>query len=181
MTTASVMESPDFVQTSLAGAMALGLVRGSFYRQAYPGSLNLLMTYPDGCLANCSYCGLARERSAEPEDATFIRVKWPVYELAKIKEILTHPTREAVAGVMRIGRICVSMITHPRAENDCVEMVRRLYSPGGVPVSVLVSPTLLKDAEAFFPPAQGSRRGLGRGCRRCGDAGNLCEAARGGR
>lgn len=150
MSTTRLMESPDFVQTSLAGAMALGLERGSFYRNAYPGSLNLLMTYPDGCRANCSYCGLARERSAEPEDATFIRVKWPTFELSKITEILAHPNREAAGGVRRIGRICVSMITHPRAETDCVEMVRRLVSPGGVPVSVLVSPTLIPDAESFF-------------------------------
>ncbi|MBP2666540.1 MAG: radical protein [Firmicutes bacterium] len=150
MQSSHVIESPDFVQTSLAGAMALGLERGSFYRNAYPGSLNLLMTYPDGCKANCSYCGLARERQAQPENSTFIRVKWPVYELAKIVEILTHPPREAAAGVKRIGRICVSMITHPRAETDCVEMVRRLASPVGAPVSVLVSPTLVHDTEAFF-------------------------------
>ena len=145
-----VIESPDFVQTSLAGAMALGLERGSFYRDAYPGSLNLLMTYPDGCKANCSYCGLARERRTEPEDATFIRVKWPVYELSRIIDILKLPSREAAAGVKRIGRICVSMITHPRAENDCVELVRRLASSVDIPVSVLVSPTLVQEPEAFF-------------------------------
>ena len=31
------------IQTSLAGAMALGLERGGFYRGGAPGSLNLLL------------------------------------------------------------------------------------------------------------------------------------------
>ncbi len=79
MDTIEKQESPDFVQTSLAGAMALGLEPGSFYRNAYPGSLNLLMTYQNGCRANCSNFGLARERKTEPEEKTFIREKWPVY------------------------------------------------------------------------------------------------------
>ncbi|MDR3589219.1 MAG: radical SAM protein [Negativicutes bacterium] len=150
MSTTLIMESPDFLQTSLAGAMALGLERGSFYRNAYPGSLNLLMTYQDGCRANCSYCGLAQKRCAAPENTTFIRVKWPVYELSRIMDILVQPPPDAAAGVKRFGRICVSMITHPRAERDCVDIVQRLCSTVSTPLSVLVSPTLVQDAEAFF-------------------------------
>lgn len=144
------MESPDVVQTSLAGAMALGLERGSFHRDAYPGSLNLLMTYQGGCLANCSYCGLARDRQAEPQENTFIRVKWPAYELSQIIEILVRPPARAAAKVKKLGRICLSMITHPRAEKDCLAIVRRLRGATDLPVSVLVSPTMVPDAAAFF-------------------------------
>lgn len=143
-------ESPDFVQTSLAGAMALGLESGSFYRNAYPGSLNLLMTYQDGCHANCSYCGLARQRQVEPDKDTFIRVKWPVYELAQIVEILVQPPQAARVKVQKLGRICISMITHPQAEADCVAIVKQLRAATTLPISILASPTILQDAIAFF-------------------------------
>lgn len=143
-------ESPDYVQTSLAGAMALGLEPGSFYRNAYPGSLNLLMTYQDGCRANCSYCGLARERWAEPDKNTFIRVKWPVYALADIIDILLQPPQAAAAKVQKLGRICISMITHPRAAADCIAIVKQLQAASQLPVSVLASPTSLPAAGAFF-------------------------------
>jgi biotin synthase len=144
------MESPDVVQTSLAGAMALGLERGSFHRNAYPGSLNLLMTYQNGCLANCSYCGLARDRQAAPQQDTFIRVKWPVYELSKIIDILANPPAAAAAKIQKLGRICLSMITHPQAAKDCITMVRRLSKATAVPISVLVSPTMVQDIGGFF-------------------------------
>ncbi|SMD12066.1 radical SAM protein [Sporomusa malonica] len=144
------LESPDYVQTSLAGAMALGLEPGSFYRNAYPGSLNLLMTYQEGCRANCSYCGLARERHAAPDENTFIRVKWPAYKLSNIIEILMRPPQAAAAKVQRLGRICISMITHPEAADDCIEIVKRLSDATPLPISVLASPTMLQDASAFF-------------------------------
>jgi biotin synthase-related radical SAM superfamily protein len=145
--------SPAYVQTSLAGAMALGLERGSFYRGATPGSLNILMTYPDGCRANCSYCGLARERSYKRDSQTFIRVKWPMYSLEKVIEIL----QAQVADCSRkngFGRICVSMITHPQAEADCALIVNKLHKATPIPISVLVSPTAVKDVTLFFKNLQ---------------------------
>lgn len=150
MEEAGVMESPDYVQTSLAGAMALGLEPGSFYRNAYPGSLNLLMTYRDGCRANCSYCGLARQRRVEADNNTFIRVKWPAYKLAAIMETLSRPPQAAAAKVQKLGRICISMITHPRAAADCLTIVRQVQAAAQLPVSVLASPTVLTDPGTFF-------------------------------
>ena len=143
-------ESPDVVQTSLAGAMALGFKSGSFYRQAYPGSLNLLMTYQEGCRANCSYCGLARQRQIEPDKNTFIRVKWPVYALKQIIASLVQPQPSARAKVQKLGRICISMITHPRAAADCITITRKLRAATSLPISILASPTLLNDAAEFF-------------------------------
>lgn len=153
MDTICRQESPDFVQTSLAGAMALGLESGSFYRNAYPGSLNLLMTYQDGCRANCSYCGLARERKIEPDKSTFIRVKWPTYELSTIMERLMRPPQHAADKIQKLGRICISMITHPQAAQDSIDMVERLRATK-LPISVLASPTILQDAPVFFKQLQ---------------------------
>ncbi|MDP2954581.1 MAG: radical SAM protein, partial [Chloroflexota bacterium] len=48
------MESPELVQTSLAAAMTLGFIKGSFRRDAKLTGLNLLLTYEGGCLGRCS-------------------------------------------------------------------------------------------------------------------------------
>lgn len=141
--------SPAYVQTSLAGAMALGLERGSFYRGANPGSLNILMTYPDGCRANCSYCGLARERAYQDDSQTFIRVKWPMYSLAKVIQIIQDQAADSCRK-KGFGRICVSMITHPAAEADCVLIVNNFSKATSIPISVLVSPTAVSDIPLFF-------------------------------
>ena len=73
------MRSPDYVQMSTAAAITLGLVKGQMHRCACTRCLNLLLTYPEGCRANCAYCGLARHREAERDyaDRNFIRVDWP--------------------------------------------------------------------------------------------------------
>ncbi|MEN6414204.1 MAG: radical SAM protein [Veillonellales bacterium] len=149
MTSVNQLTSPEYVQTSLAGAMALGLEPGRFYRDAYPGSLNLLLTYPDGCKANCSYCGLARERSPVVEGQTFIRVKWPVYPLSQITAILKQQ-QEQPPRHKSFGRICISMITHPRAEQDSIAVAKQLREAVPLPVSVLVSPTLIPDTIHYF-------------------------------
>ena len=49
------------------------------HRTSCTRCLNLLLTYPEGCRANCAYCGLARHREAERNyaDRNFIRVDWP--------------------------------------------------------------------------------------------------------
>ena len=56
------MRSPEYVQMSTAAAITLGLVPGKMHRTACTHCLNLLVTYPEGCRANCAYCGLARHR-----------------------------------------------------------------------------------------------------------------------
>ena len=61
----------------MAAAIELGLKPGRMIRGCSCGCINLLQTYPHGCAANCSYCGLARERPGLAEDNTFIRVSWP--------------------------------------------------------------------------------------------------------
>lgn len=131
------MQSPEYVQTSLAAAMTLGLKEGSFYRDAKLKALNLLLTYPQGCSANCAYCGLSRSRR---HDRTFIRVVWPVYPL---KEVITRSL--TLAG--QVQRVCVSMVTHPRAVEDLCQVIREVRDNTPYPVSALITPTLVRSPE----------------------------------
>lgn len=129
-------ESPEYVSTSLAGAMSLGLERGKFLRQTKCGCLNLLLTYAEGCRANCSYCGLAGNRKLDATK-TFIRVKWPTYSLEEILKRVqngNHPFK----------RVCVSMITNPRALDDTLTVIRQVREQTGLPVSGLLAPTVMR-------------------------------------
>jgi biotin synthase len=129
-------ESPKFVQTSMAGAMCMGLAPGKFHRNAQCGCLNLLLTYHGGCRASCSYCGLARNRNTD-SSATFIRVKWPTYFMSDIisrVQTRTHPFKRA----------CVSMVTHDRALDDACTIIQDLRENTDLPVSGLLSPTVMK-------------------------------------
>lgn len=126
--------SPEWIQTSLAAAMSLGLEKGKFYRNAQCTCLNILLTYEEGCRAACSYCGLSRVSHAEVP--TFIRVKWPTYSMDEILMQMQkhkHPFK----------RICISMITNVRAMADTCSIIAR-FQDTGLPISVLVSPTVMQ-------------------------------------
>ena len=137
-------ESPLVLRTSLAAAMTLGFKKGLFYRNARLHCINLLLTYVGGCSARCAYCGLSGRRPGPYSSKSFIRVQWPTYSLEEILEGISDH-RE------KIRRVCLSMITHGRAVADTREICRRLRSSCSVPVSLLVSPTLvgLEDLEDF--------------------------------
>ena len=45
--------------------ITLGVMGGYMHRTSCTRCLNLLLTYPEGCRANCAYCGLARHREAD--------------------------------------------------------------------------------------------------------------------
>ena len=137
------MRSPEYVQMSTAAAITLGIMQGRMYRCECTRCLNLLLTYPEGCRANCAYCGLARHREAERDyaDRNFIRVDWPAV-----------PLEETIAIVARDGatspfhRMCISMITHPRSDADTVTVLKRWtgkIDPSAIPVSILSNPTTM--------------------------------------
>ena len=128
--------SPDHVRLSLAAAMTLDLVPGLFYRNARLGCINLLLTYPDGCRANCAYCGLSKGRAGDYEEKSFIRVAWDVYSLDDVIGRMVERSG-------RFQRVCVSMVTHPRARADMIEVVERIRAKSDVMISVLITPTLL--------------------------------------
>jgi biotin synthase len=137
------MRSPEFVQISTAAALTLGIMNGKMYRCACTRCLNLLLTYPEGCRANCAYCGLARHREAERDyaDRNFIRVDWPAVPMAEIID------RVAADGDKTpFHRMCISMITHPRSDADAVSVLRQWtdrIDPNTVAVSILSNPTTM--------------------------------------
>lgn len=129
--------SPQYIQTSLAASLTLGLQQGSFYRNAKLEGLNLLLHYEEGCLGRCHFCGLSRSRREGPRGKTFIRVDWPTYPLEEI-------IRRA-RGKAHIHRVCISMITHPKALEDTNFVIQRFKQETDLPISVLVSPTLIHE------------------------------------
>ena len=84
------MRSPDYVQMSTAAAITLGVMGGYMHRTSCTRCLNLLLTYPEGCRANCAYCGLARHREADRNyaDRNFIRVDWPAVPYDQVIDIV---------------------------------------------------------------------------------------------
>ncbi len=147
-------ESPHALKLSLAAAMTLGLEKGLFHRDARLFCANLLLTYVDGCRARCAYCGLSSTRSADRAVRTFIRVRWPAHPLEEILERLQ-------ARKDRLRRVCVSMVTHPRAVQDAREICARARSRTDLPVSILVSPTVLRPGDlASFREAGADKIGV---------------------
>jgi len=114
--------------------MTLGFTKGWFYRNARLGCINLLLTYSGGCRANCSFCGLAGEKNSTGKN--FIRVPWK-----------TFPTEEIIEAIKTapdyVGRVCISMITHPRCRDDVLRICRRVTKETGKAVSLLISPSLI--------------------------------------
>jgi len=141
------MASPETVRISLAAAMTLGFKRGRFYRDAKLGCINLLMEYDKGCLANCQYCGQARDISDSPTCKNLIRVSWPSYPLEKVIKAI----RQAAAKDRFVQRVCVSALTRKEAPKDLVEIVRKVKQGTGLKVSTLITPTVFnrKDLEAI--------------------------------
>ena len=137
------MRSPDYVQLSTAAAITLGLVEGRMHRCACTRCLNLLLTYPEGCRANCAYCGLARHREAERNyaDRNFIRVDWPAVSMDEVVDRIAAD----VAG-SPFHRMCISMITHPRSDDDTVTVLKKWtdrIDPDAIPISILSNPTTM--------------------------------------
>ncbi len=141
------MRSPAYVQMSTAAAITLGITQGRMYRCECTRCLNLLLTYPEGCRANCAYCGLARHREAERDyaDRNFIRVDWPAVPLDTTIDIVARS-----GAATPFHRMCISMITHPRSDDDAVTVLKRWtdrIDPATIPVSILSNPTTMTRAD----------------------------------
>ena len=130
------IETPDYAKISHATAISLGLMRGRMYRGATNRCVNLLVHYPEGCSANCAYCGLAKKRPGSYQDKSFIHVDWPIYAVDDIIDGINNAPPYVL-------RTCISMITNGKCRPHTVEIVRRLRRETRIPVSVLISPTIL--------------------------------------
>ncbi len=139
------MRSPEYVQMSTAAAMTLGLVPGQMHRTGCTHCLNLLVTYAEGCRANCAYCGLARHREEARDyaDRNFIRVDWPTVRYDEVIERMRAGTDKA-----QFQRMCISMITHPESDRDTMILLKRwVKEVPHVPVSILSNPTTMEKAD----------------------------------
>ena len=141
------MRSPEYVQMSTAAALTLGIMAGKMYRTECTRCLNLLLTYPEGCRANCAYCGLARHREAERDyaDRNFIRVDWPAVPLDMTVDIVAKQGEKTP-----FHRMCISMITHPNSDADTVTVLKQWTAridPATIPVSILSNPTTMTRAD----------------------------------
>jgi biotin synthase len=137
------MRSPEYVQMSTAAALTLGIMSGKMHRCECTRCLNLLLTYPEGCRTNCAYCGLARHREAERDyaDRNFIRVDWPAVPLDRTIDIVARDGEKTP-----FHRMCISMITHPRSDEDTVTVLKKWTAriePKTLPVSILSNPTTM--------------------------------------
>jgi biotin synthase len=134
------MKSPEYVKMSHATAISLGLVRGRMFRGAVNRCVNLLVHYPEGCAANCAYCGLAKKRPGSYQEKTFIHVDWPSYSMDQVIAAIQ-------AAPPYVKRTCISMITNAKCRRDTPAIARRLGTETSLPLSVLVSPTILKNGD----------------------------------
>lgn len=146
--------SPEYIQTSLAASLILGFQQGSFHRNAKLKGLNLLLHYEEGCLGRCHFCGLSRSRREGPRGKTFIRVDWPLYPLEEIIQ--------RAKGKDQIHRVCISMITHPKALEDTLYVIQRFKEETNLCISVLISPTLIHNNEPLdaMKKAEADRVGI---------------------
>ncbi len=143
--TAPERRSPEYVQMSTAAAIPLRLLAGTMHRTACTNCLNLLVTYPEGCRANCSYCGLARHREEDSAyaDRNFIRVDWPTARFADVIERVQNGRDHAA-----FERMCISMITHPQSGEDTVTLLDQWVAAlPHIPVSILSNPTTMTYAD----------------------------------
>ena len=135
------MRSPEYVQLSTAAAITLGLIDGQMHRTACTHCLNLLVTYPEGCRANCAYCGLARHREETRDyaDRNFIRVDWPA---VRYEEVIARVKKGDDKN--QFERMCISMISHPDSNADTFTLLEQwAQEVPQIPVSILSNPTTL--------------------------------------
>ncbi|MEE9508932.1 MAG: radical SAM protein [Candidatus Bathyarchaeia archaeon] len=131
-------ESPQYVRTSLAAAMTMGIAPGKFFRDAKLYCINLLLTYDGGCAGKCAYCGLSRVRETSKTwgENSFIRVDWPTVAL---DEVISRMSDDVCS---HVERVCVSMITNGRARKDTIEVVDKLHKKFDS-ISALLTPTII--------------------------------------
>lgn len=131
-------QSPEYAKMSHATAISLGLMHNRMYRGAVNRCVNLLVHYPEGCSANCAYCGLAKKRPGTYGEKSFIHVEWPLFSMAKIIDAINR-----APGYVK--RTCISMITHGKCKDHTLVMTEQLTRATQLPVSILTSPTILDE------------------------------------
>lgn len=144
-------QSPEHLRMSLAAAMTLGFKEGRFYRGAKLPCINLLLTYDEGCVGACSYCGLSRKREGEYPEKSFIRVSWPTYQTDSIVDRMVEKKD-------KLERVCISMITNKKATDDILNVITRIKAKVDIPISLLITPSLLNREDLVAYKKAGAQR-----------------------
>ena len=131
-------QSPEYAKMSHATAISLGLMHNRMYRGAVNRCVNLLVHYPEGCSANCAYCGLAKKRPGTYGEKSFIHVEWPLFSMTEIIDAVNQ-----APGYVK--RTCISMITNGKCKAHTLTMTEQLTRATKLPVSILTSPTILDE------------------------------------
>ncbi len=161
------MESPQYIQTSLAAAISLGFENGSFKEPVKLTGLNLLLTYKNGCIGKCAYCGisalkqkisykkqnyLSNECIKEyTEDTIEDNVKYTKETILKKTFIRVkwpiYKFTDVLAALKEkeanFKRVCISMITHKKAVDDTIFIINQVKKTTTLPISILITPTLI--------------------------------------
>jgi len=145
------VESPRYAKMSLASAISLGLARGWMYRGAVNRCVNLLVHYPEGCKANCAYCGLARKRPGTYREKSFIHVDWPLFSMDEVVAAIN-------SAPAYVKRTCISMITNGKCRKHTMDMTRRLKEETSLPVSILLCPTVLHPEDLMEMKEKGAEK-----------------------
>ncbi|HIE23125.1 MAG TPA: radical SAM protein [Candidatus Korarchaeota archaeon] len=141
-------ESPEYVRVSTAADITLGFSLGKFWRNARLYCINLLLHYNEGCVANCLYCGQAREVASTTLCKSLIRVEWP---LRKLEAIIQRIKENLIGGgcFLRPYRVCVATITNRKAVKGTIEIVKKVWDELSIPISALISPTIF-DRDSLY-------------------------------
>ena len=132
--------SPDYVRISMAAAIELGLKPGRI-SGCRCNCINLLQNYPQGCYANCTYCGLARDRPGAAKENSFIRVTWPLFPTDLVAEKIGLIEKKK-----KVGRVCIAQVQDHRANKDLIDITSKVRQQApDVPISALVTATLLNE------------------------------------
>ena len=171
------MNSPEYIQTSLAAAMSLGFESGSFKDPVRLTGLNLLLTYDKGCLGKCAYCGIAGGRHSAASgrgaqgvlnnkltDAAGGSINAGIISDNNLNDIRRNAKKTFIRvkwPVYRLDdvlnalkehessfeRICLSMVTHADAVKDTITITKKIKQFSNLPISLLITPSLIGSSE----------------------------------
>jgi biotin synthase-related radical SAM superfamily protein len=171
------LNSPEYIQTSLAAAMSLGFEAGSFKDPVRLTGLNLLLTYDEGCLGKCAYCGIAGGRNGTAKSrGTRGMLNNKIIEPAGdsidagiiADDNLNGKRSNAKKTFIRVKwpvyrlddvlyalkehessfeRVCLSMITHADAIKDTIAITKKIKQFSNLPLSLLITPSLIGSPE----------------------------------
>lgn len=173
------MNSPEYIQTSLAAAMSLGFEPGSFKDPVRLTGLNLLLTYDQGCLGKCAYCGIAGTRQdsesnravqGEPDNKLIQPTVSSINASTIADNNLDSRRSNTKKTFIRVKwpvyrlddvldalkehessfeRICLSMITHADAIKDTIAISKKIKQFSSLPLSLLITPSLIGSPETL--------------------------------